>query len=128
MYETRVAQVAGSPVTVFVQKFRNYVLHYQFPAFAHRATWSDPPKVEMLLNRESLRAFEGWNAGAREYLESAQEQSDGRDPLLAYEAVVVEMYDWFFPAYDTAHAELLREYNLTIQTYNSVLSSAADLP
>lgn len=127
-YRARIEEVSSEPVAVFVQKFRNYVLHYRHPSFRFQAHASSPPVVKMLLQRDSLLEYDGWTRPAKDYLEAADDQFDVREPLLAYEVVVKTLYDWFFPAYEAAHAPVLVEYDSAIVRYNSLLTSGPGLP
>lgn len=129
-YERRLHPLRQSTCAAFMQRFRNYVIHYRFPNFIQHVRFAgrapDEPALQMLLARADLLEWEEWTADAKAYLVDQEEQFDIRGPLREYDEMISTLYNWFFPGFSRAHGDVLAGVNALIDEYNSVLTSDPD--
>jgi hypothetical protein len=97
-YEARVTRTfADSRLANFVQRLRNYMLHKELPFTSATMLLATGADFDCYVNLDlaRLRAWDGWNAKAREYLDVLPGDQVRLDQLVGdYTALVGEFHDW----------------------------------
>lgn len=88
-----------SSLAQFVQRLRVYMLHRALPFTSLTLRMHAQPQSELdcfvNLDLARLRLWDGWNHGAREYLNRAEERVRLDELVAAYASLVTEFHDWF---------------------------------
>ena len=117
-YSLKVSESFGIPEHTFVQKLRNYVLHYNLPPIVDTVHWKvgDIPgqgTIEMgiTLDGATLLKWDKWNRQERALIASWK---DGKAPLIeiveSYSQTVESFYRWLFDALVKMYKQDLQEY------------------
>lgn len=93
-YQDRVhSDFAASPVGRFVQDLRDFVLHKDLPQiWAQRGTAK--PHRDVVLDADSLGAWDGWSSAAKEYLRGKKRWISLLDAVEEYGVVVERFQAW----------------------------------
>lgn len=90
------------PLSQFVIKLRQMAQHYRLPSLGHHTQISDiregragTVSIEMKLNTEDLRQFDGWTVPARRFLDAAGPAINLRTVIQKYFEHVADFYEWF---------------------------------
>jgi len=105
-YDARVKRDFGSPEHTFVQKLRDYTLHYRFPPIVDTMHWQvgEVPgrgtlDMGIVLDTKQLLDWNNWNKEERQLIATYE---DGGVPLgmvvQRYADAVTQFYRWFFGA------------------------------
>ena len=117
-YSLKVGESFGIPEHTFVQKLRNYALHYNLPPIVDTVHWkvADTPgqgtiKMGITLEGATLLEWDKWNRQERALIASWE---DGKAPLIeivdSYSQTVESFYRWLFEALVEMHKQDLQEY------------------
>jgi hypothetical protein len=122
LYEPRVKALFGDPEAIFLQKLRDYALHYRPVPLATktifgRATFDNTFSLASL----ELKKWNGWGAG-RNYL-AAQPDEIPLLPLVTHYQISIErFYLWFGTAAIQEHIHEVAEYDRAMQAYEAWLA------
>lgn len=108
-------------MVMFVQKLRDYVLHYRMPDVASVMEFgesaegggSQSVKIKLCLNKEELLEWGSWNSKAIGFLKSAKSKLDLVAIIDAYHDKVIRFYGWYYERLHTIHKaerELIAKY------------------
>jgi hypothetical protein len=121
--EEAAKRFADSEVIQFVQKLRDFCLHYSTPGIGTTMTLVSivPEKFvkQVTLSKESLMKFDGWNAAAKRFLNNAPEAIDLRQVLFQYHDAVDQFYNWFSERVRVLH---VADYSTVSEYYAFLLS------
>lgn len=118
LYSSKVTESFGTPEHTFVQKLRNYALHYSLPPIVDTVHWETgntpgQSTIEMGITLDAARLLEwdGWNQRERALIASWE---DGKAPLIdiveSYSQTIESFYRWLFGALAEMHKQDLQEY------------------
>jgi hypothetical protein len=95
-YRKNVVQpFAESPVAMFLQDLRDFVLHNGLPLTgAHVTITESRASGEVLLDTAALLRWRGWTDEAKTYLNQAGERALLRDAVDEYSAIYQRSYGW----------------------------------
>jgi hypothetical protein len=124
-YDQRVRDAfTESPLVQFVQRLRNYSTHSQLPVSRGRLAWTrdsgDQSTVE--LSKAKLLEWDGWNAAARDFLESSADEIDLRVVVSEYTAVADDFNQWFARAFVNGHLAAFEDLNARKARFNELLA------
>jgi hypothetical protein len=83
---------------VFVQKLRNYTLHYKLPITQGKLSWERGSEITtgVQLNRPDLLKWSDWPAPAKQYLAALPDDGiDLAELVASYTDTVTRFNDWF---------------------------------
>ncbi len=113
-YEPEVRRVfATNGIVQTVQCLREMAQHYQLPSIVliRRTTSDDETSTRVILRRDDLLKFDGWNSHARRFISTGGEEIDLRDLCERHHSIVVEFYRWMSESLAQIHASELEAYN-----------------
>jgi hypothetical protein len=123
-YERHKVVVIDNPLSSFLHRLRNYVLHYGLPGFAQRVSISraaDAPAFELFFDKSALERWDGWTAESRKYLDSQPDQFDLRALVGEYAELIEDLYVWLFEALAQIEEPVGREVDHLIHRYIALL-------
>jgi hypothetical protein len=103
---------ARSPLVRFVQKLRNFTLHYRLPVATGSLSAGFPEmrmETRVVLHASDLLKWSDWGPLARGYIESAGDDIPVGEAFGEYAAVAVAFHEWFRDALWTRHRTKLTE-------------------
>jgi hypothetical protein len=105
---------ASSPLARFVQQLRNYALHRRLPVAYGTLSWTPETGevARVVLDRDTLLEWDGWDALARQYLDDAPEQTVIIDLIDEYTQRVVELDEWVRAAFVRGHEAAFADLEL----------------
>jgi hypothetical protein len=116
-YQRLVKVATASGLVPFMQKLRDYLLHYQIPPVGTRVEVDNrtgTAKVTVYLNRDAALAFRDWPPAARSFLTGQPDFIPLRDLIVGYEAEIEQLYRWLYPLFEELHGEQIRDVNALI--------------
>lgn len=116
-YKKEVDRRFGSdPLSQFIRKLRNFILHRGIPPVTTTKSFgADGIKGGVYLRKKELLLFSGWNAKAKEFLESQPESVDLLQVVNDYHRKVVNFYSWVREQRGRIHYREMREAELKRQ-------------
>jgi hypothetical protein len=126
-YESRKAQIAGVAVVIFLQKIRNYILHYRVPPFLITHSLKGNPVVSsfrVTLNVETLLMWHDWSPAAKNFMKS-HEEIDLLDCIKEYSNLISDLYEWFFRQLYVVHAVDIEEAKRLEQQFTRVMGGGS---
>lgn len=133
-YQRRVDETfKNSPLANFVHGLRNLTFHRQLPVIKGTLSFTGPASEEGQslssvtgLDKKALLAWDGWNAGAKEYLAQTQtgDTVDIEEVVAAYTADVHEFNEWFGKAWVGAHRSAFDELHALSREHGELLRRA----
>lgn len=80
-----------------VQGLRELAQHYELPTITSRRTVSDADSViRVVLKRDDLLKFHGWNGTAKRFIAAAGEEIDLLSLCVSYQEKVRAFYEWMY--------------------------------
>jgi hypothetical protein len=116
-YKELVATTRGSGLVRFLQKLRDYLLHYQLPPIGTLGEVDNELgtfKVTVYLNRDVTLRFGDWPPEARTFLGAQPEFIPLRGLILGYAEEIDRLYRWLYPRFEELHGSQIREINALI--------------
>lgn len=112
-YARRVAEMIATGRAPFVQKLRDYLIHYSIPPLGIVVQLVSGPgrSSTIYLDRDAALPYEDWPARGREYLRAQERQISLRDLIAAYAADLEQLYRWLFDRFEELHANDIAELN-----------------
>jgi hypothetical protein len=101
------------PLIQFVQNLRNYLLHVQSPFITYSTTLdfkTGQAIIRLGLDVGGLKAWDGWNSAAKQYLDGAEKLVHIPTVVSQYEKRVRDFYVWFGEREDEIHAAALDRF------------------
>jgi hypothetical protein len=93
-YEIKLNQeLKYHPVRMFVQKLRNYTLHYTLPILALQITCSEDLNFSMRIDVETLKKWDDWGS-SKTYLDTLGDSCCIVALVNEYFALIQNFYDW----------------------------------
>ena len=127
-YARRKGVVTAAPVSDFMKRLRNYLLHYRLLFLAHnvsvKGTELAPGTVDVRVevSTETLLQWDGWHGQSRSYLRQAGEAVDIRAALLEYGRLLDDLYQWMFQQFQQLHGSEIKDLNDLIDEGNRILA------
>jgi hypothetical protein len=95
----------------FVRNLRNYLTHYRLPVTQSRQTFSTHAfSVTFVLLRQPLLDWSGWSAGARTWLQGADDQIEIADLVDGYTRVAGSFDKWLHDRIRATYSAEIVEY------------------
>jgi hypothetical protein len=113
-YANRVAEMVATGRGPFLQKLRDYLIHYDIPPFGasmQLASPSDGPRFLVFLDRDGALKFKDWPAGARQFLRDQPKQVPLRELIVGYAAELEQLYRWLYERFAELHGAEIDELN-----------------
>lgn len=132
-FESRNSDVANSPGTAFLRKFRNYLLHVGNAPFITTGSVQDADDdkssfvLVIKLSSEALLAdssFE-WNAASRGFIESNPDGILLLETLEEYVAAMEMLYGWIFAQFEILHSDDIDATNDLVRRINLTMTAGA---
>jgi hypothetical protein len=130
-YERRVRDTfAEAPLAQFVQRLRNYSMHSKLPIARGQLTWSREhgDHSTVVLSKEALFRWNDWNAPARRFIETADENIDLRVVVRDYTAIVHDFNQWYGRAFVGGHLPAFDDLMARNANYAAVLQRLGLIP
>jgi len=126
-YRARVTAVFDGLLPKFVQKLRDYVVHYDVPIGRYTLPLgpSTPQWVRFPLSTARLKKWGGWNE-AKQYLDEHPDEIDLRETVIEYAGLVEMFYEWLFDEYQRVYTPLISARDVLINERNAILMGAKD--
>jgi hypothetical protein len=133
-YQSKVkTEFENDPLSQFIKGLRQYCQHYYSPNIVVEETFfrnldgSDAIKKSVVLFKEKLMEFDGWNATAKKYLEKYAKSIDVLEFVEAYRNKVIEFYTWFLERQKEIHkTELALIQEKTTEYLQQLIESFVD--
>ena len=125
-FNRRNDELAKAPRTVFLRRFRNYLVHVGSAPFEMHAKFGtgedDTIEFDLSLSSEALlRQFDEWTAPARTYIQSCGTSVPLLETITAYLDAMDGLYKWTSEQFEVLHSseidganDLTRRINLTM--------------
>jgi len=118
----------------FVQKLRNYLLHYDPISSDYSLQWhAGELSVPFKFRKRFLLQYDGWNRHARKFISESQDELDIRSILTQYSQRVKAFYDLLYDKHEEWFAEEIKEMNALFadaiaieEKFNKANKSVAD--
>jgi hypothetical protein len=128
-YRKQVKESFDGLLPKFVQKLRDYVMHYDVPIGRYTLPLgpSAPRRVRFPISTARLKQWGGWRE-ARPHLDEHPDEIDLRDTVVEYADLVGTFYEWLFNEYLRIHTPAIRDRDILINEHNAILMHAKDGP
>lgn len=112
-YRERIADIATRGNGPFLQKLRDYLIHYRIPPFGYTMSLKNGGDTTFIvhLNRDAALKFRDWPALAKNFLENQPESIPLAPLIRKYEGELEELYRWLYDRFHELHASDIRSYN-----------------
>ncbi|WP_247828145.1 hypothetical protein [Arthrobacter antioxidans] len=112
-YARRIREVVETGRAPFLQKLRDYLVHYQIPPFALTISFANDAPVTFVvaLERDAALEYKDWPANAKKYLKQRPEKINFRDEITAYSADLEGIYRWLYERFTELHGHEIDEFN-----------------
>lgn len=113
-YQKRVAEFAETGCGPFLQKLRDYLVHYKIPPFGLDMHWEqgdDEATFTVHLARDAALEFKEWPSRARDYLRSQPEKIPLAPLVREYSGDIERLYRWLYDQFFELHQGDIAEYN-----------------
>ncbi|WP_420370273.1 hypothetical protein [Curtobacterium sp. L1-20] len=130
-FEKRNTAVADAPSSMFLRKFRNYLLHVGSAPFNTHAqfptehTEFDTIQLDIRLDAASLLTWSGWNATTRTYIGSFPDGVPLAQAVREYAAAMKQLYAWVNEQFEVLHGGDIDEINDLVRRINLTMTSGA---
>ena len=123
-YEAKIKSHFGSSqLAQFMQRFRNYCLHYGVPSTLHQTTLMPEEKYEVLLDMEKLKTWGEWGKTATEFISQQPPRVRIMDLVIAYEQLAMNFNTWFVLDFSNEYRKELSELQALQDEWNSRLKN-----
>jgi hypothetical protein len=105
-YQTEVEKrFVKDPLTQFVIVFRHFCQHYRSPDVSAKMSYTtgEPLSKKILLRKNDLMEFDGWNTSAKEFIKNADNEIDLQILVSDYHSHVTDFYKWFYSRLEKIH-------------------------
>jgi hypothetical protein len=118
-YARRIRAIVEAGRGPFLQKLRDYLIHYQIPPFALEISFFNdgPMTFTVALERDAALEYKDWPANAKKYLRLQPEKINFRDEITSYAADLEDTYRWLYSCFTQLHDEDVTAYNELIVKY-----------
>jgi len=114
-----------TPEGQFVDKLRNYYMHYDLPVSGQQFSFPDQGtkfKYSILADIKALLRYNGWSRETRIFLENQNSELDLGQILLDHQETAGEQWVWLQEQFPVLHQVEIYKYNQLVNAYNWVLS------
>lgn len=99
-------RLAEAPLVQFVLRLRQFSQHYRLPEIGFTLNYNHETGITryLYLVKSDLQSFDGWNAPAKIYLNSAPDQIGIRETVTSYLNEIRDFYKWIAERQRQIHA------------------------
>lgn len=83
----------------FLRQLRHYTQKRKLPPISSKMSWTREEgemEFDMVIDKEDMLDWDGWNSDAEDYLESLGDEIDLDAQINQYQEEITDFYDWFF--------------------------------
>lgn len=117
---------ANSPLTNFVQDFRNYFLHIGLINFQiiHELNLSKGLITKYEMKPKDWIAWKGWSAKSREYINALTKDDTLQETFMNYRKHIIPFYNWLTEIFKELFSAEINEMIFLTDQYNSLLDKS----
>ncbi|WP_454084712.1 hypothetical protein [Georgenia sp. Marseille-Q6866] len=110
-FRSKVTYLASRGRGPFLQKLRDYLVHYRIPPFGMTMKLVGQPEFTVHLDREAALEFRDWPAIAKEFLREQPAEIPLAPLVRDYSQDLEELYSWLYNLFHELHAADVADYN-----------------
>ncbi|WP_225336244.1 hypothetical protein [Halomicrobium urmianum] len=106
----------------FLTQLRHYTQKRTLPPlrrFSHSPGGDEDDIYRVIVQKEDLLEWDGWNATAQEYITGLDDRIDVTEQILDYREAVADFYDWFD---EYARDKFKTDLELSNKMYNDIMN------
>ena len=110
-----------SPVTRFMQDFRNYMLHYGVPESVHETHFEPEENTRVYIETAPLLEWGNWHPPALQYIQDHPSRIRLLDVVREYEKLVINFHTWFVQDFAAQYSKELNGLRALQKKWNEGL-------
>lgn len=126
-FTKRKKSVAGLEEHLFIQDFRNYVIHYDMPPLNYDVTLSTTGRdgFSLKLDTPTLLKWDGWTPKSKAFIKKQGKSLVLKDVVEKHGKAVDELNVWLLTQFTALHGKDVAERNELMHLRNAILSGQA---
>lgn len=107
-YNAKVKALAQTGAAAFLQRLRNYLIHYRVLPLGLEMKLEGAPSMQVFLDRDSALSFDGWTRPDRAFIEQQGEKIGLKELVTTDLERMGELYGWLYQQIGALHPHLIR--------------------